>query len=69
MKRYVVYFSQINQTRYEVEAQTPESARLNARRLWQEENGEPDNIEVEEREEGEKHDNRICLARAPQSTG
>jgi len=38
MKKWRIYFEQINQTYLDVEARTEDSARLKAEREWREEN-------------------------------
>ena len=45
---YRVYFDQVNQSRYDIEAQTREQAILKAKKLWLQENGIPHGAYVEE---------------------
>lgn len=48
MKTFNVYFSPVNQTRFEVRAQDEEQALEKAERMWRAENGRPYGGRVEE---------------------
>lgn len=48
MKTFNVYFSQVNQTRFEVRAQDEDHAIQKATRQWIAENGKPFGTHVEE---------------------
>jgi hypothetical protein len=46
-KRYSVYFDQVNQDRYDVDAETVAEAVQKAEREWRRDHGEPELIGVE----------------------
>jgi hypothetical protein len=48
VKTFQVYFSQVNQTRFEVRAQDEGKAVEKAERIWRAENGWPTGAHVEE---------------------
>lgn len=45
--KFRVYFDQVNQTRFDIEAKTEEEAINCARKLWKQSNGEPRGCVVE----------------------
>lgn len=49
MKTFNVYFDQVNQTRYEIQAKNEDEAISKAVRQWIAENGKPFGAHVEER--------------------
>lgn len=48
MKTYIIYFTQINQTNYEVEAENEDDALEKATELWQDDNKRPEIDSIEE---------------------
>lgn len=46
-KKYRVYFDQVNQTRYDITAKTPEEAIAQAKRHWIQDYGRPTGTHVE----------------------
>lgn len=41
MRKFLVYFQQVNQTRWDVEAESPEKAVEKAEKLWRQQYGRP----------------------------